>query len=431
MRVGIVGGGLAGLTAAYELGKRGHEVTVFEREAALGGQAATFEVGGQRLEVFYHHIFGSDVDIVRLVDELGLGDSLEWLDSRVGFLHGGRVYDFVTPMDLMRFNAVSVVDRVRLGMISLYLRRYKNWKRMERTTAREWLLRYGGKRNFEVVWGPLLKNKFGASQDEVSMAWFWGKIHLRFSSRKGGKERLGYMRGSFGVLTDALRDRITGFGGQTQASSTVGQVVVKDGRAVGLQIGWETHPFDAVIATVPSPAFLGMVPQLPDDYAGKLERVRYQMAVCLVLTMTRPLTGIYWMNISDPAMPFVALVEHTNLVDASVYGGKHVLYVSNYLSRDDRLASLSGEELLAEYVPHLKKVNPAFEADWVEQQHLFREDAGQPIITTGYSRQMPAHRTPISRLYLANTTQIYPEDRGMNYSVRLGRRIARLVHADG
>lgn len=431
MRIGIVGGGLAGLTAAYELGKQGHEVAVYEREAELGGQAATFEVGGERLEVFYHHVFASDVDIISLVDELGLGGRLRWLDSRVGFFHRGKVYDFVTAGDLMRFGSVSLVDRLRLGLISLYLRRYKNWRRMEGTTAREWLLRYGGRRNYEVVWGPLLRNKFGASSDDIGMVWFWGKMHLRFSSREGGRERLGYMDGSFGVLTDALRDRIIGYGGAVNTSSTVGQVAVKKGRAVGLQVGWQTHGFDAVVATVPSPAFLRMVPQLPQDYAQRLENVRYQMALCLVLVLKRPLSHVYWMNISDPTIPFVALVEHTNFVDPSVYRGKRIVYVSNYLSRDDRLASLGVDELLDEYLPHLQKVNPDFDKDWVEERYLFREEAGQPVITTHYSSRMPAHGTPISGLYLANTTQIYPEDRGMNYSVRLGRRIAALVSTQG
>ena len=160
MRIGVVGGGLAGLTAAYELSKQGHEVAVFEREPELGGQAATFEVGGERLEVFYHHVFAGDVDIINMVDELGLDQRLLWLDSRVGFFSEGKVFDFVTPGDLMRFSSVSFVDRLRLGLISLYLRRYKNWRRMEGTTAREWLLRYGGRRNYEAVWGPLLRNKF-------------------------------------------------------------------------------------------------------------------------------------------------------------------------------------------------------------------------------------------------------------------------------
>jgi len=187
------------------------------------------------------------------------------------------------------------------------------------------------------------------------------------------------------------------------------------------------HPFDDIIATVPSPTFLGMVPQLPMDYARKLDGVRYQAAVCLVLTLKRPLSHIYWLNISDPTIPFVAVVEHTNLVDPSDYGGKRIVYVSNYVSKDSPLYQLNADELLTEYLPHLRKVNPRFDPSWVEEHFLFREEAGQPVITTGYSSQIPEHRTPIPHVYLANTTQIYPEDRGMSYSVRLGHKISGVV----
>lgn len=431
MNVGIVGGGVAGLTVAYELGKKGHKVHLFERYPELGGQAGTFEVAGERLERFYHHIFGSDVDVIQLIGELGLSDRLEWLNSKVGFFHGGKVYDFVTPVELLKFSPISLVDRVRLGLITVYLRKYKDWRALENVTAREWILKYGGRRNYEVVWGPMLRNKFGASADEVGMVWLWGKIHLRLSSRKGGKEQLGYMKGSYGVMIDALAEKIVDSGGQISVSAPVEKIAVKDGKATGLQAGGQEYQFDLIIATVPSPIFLDMVPELPSDYAKKLADVRYQGAAVLAMSLKRQLTHIYWMNISDPAVPFIALVEHTNFVDPSVYGGKHILYVSNYLSLDSPLYSMNKEELLVHYLPHIQKFNPEFGKDWLEELFLFRDDAGQPVISTNYSSRVPEHETPIANLYLANTTQIYPEDRGMNYSVRLGRGVAKLVISKG
>ena len=431
MIVGVIGGGIAGLTAAYELSKAGHQVHLFEKESQLGGQAATFEVAGTRLERFYHHIFGSDVDIMQLIRELGLSDELSWLNSKVGFFYGGKIYDFVTPMELLKFRPISVFDRLRLGMITVYLRRYKDWRSLEGKTAREWLLRYGGRRNYDVVWGPMLRNKFGASADEVGMVWLWGKIHLRLSSRKGGREQLGYMEGSFGVLIDRLEQKIQDAGGAIHTASPVNKIVVQDGKAVAVQVGGQTYPCDAVIATVPSPAFLKLVPQLPADYAKKLADVRYQGAAVLVMILKKPLSHIYWMNISDPEVPFVALIEHTNFVNPSVYEGKRVLYVSNYLPMDDPLYSIGKDELIGRYLPHIKKFNPEFDTGWIEESYLFRDDAGQPIVGTNYSSKIPDHKSPISGLYLANTAQIYPEDRGMNYSVRLGRKVAQIVAYDG
>ncbi|MFQ5827026.1 MAG: NAD(P)/FAD-dependent oxidoreductase [Dehalococcoidia bacterium] len=434
MKVGIVGGGIAGLAAALELTKRGHEVSVLEKGAGLGGQMSTFSVGGQRLERFYHHMFTSDAELLGLIQELGLGPRLRWFPSKVGFYHGGSVYNFVTPLDLLRFAPLGLVDRIRLGLLSLYLQRTSRWQRFESLTAQEWLARYAGRRGFEVVWGPLLRGKFGPSAGEVSMAWFWSKMRLRFGSRGRGmqRERLGYVEGSFGLVIDALAQRIRGSGGRILTRCPVDRVRVGGG---GLEVEvprlGRTLAFDAVIATVPSPRLLEMVPGLPDDYASKLRDARYLAALCLVLILKRPLSHIYWLNISDPDIPFAAVIEHTNLVPPRHYGGRRVLYISNYVPYNSPSLKLRPGQLLARYLPHLKKINPEFDMEWIERYYLFREEAAQPIITTNYSKRLPGHRTPIPGLYVANTAQIYPEDRGMNYSLRLGLKVSQMVLEEG
>ena len=438
MRIGIIGGGIAGLTAAYELAKRGHKVAVFEEEADLGGQASTFPIEGTRLEKFYHHLFTSDRHIVQLIDELGLSSKMRWIDSKVGLFHGDKVYDFVTPLDLLRFTPLSLPNRVWAGLISLYLQRQTNWRKYEGITARDWLRKHAGKSVYNTIWEPLLRSKFGDSYGEVSMTWFWGKMRLRFGSRPKGmqKEKLGYMEGSFQLLIDEMEKRIREMGGEIHTSAPVEKVIVEKRKATGLKFKArdskpETRNFDVTIATVPSFVFTEMVPELPSDYVQKLRSVKYQSALCLVLKMKRPLSHIYWMNISDLTIPFVAAIEHTNYIPPEAYNGKHILYLSNYLPLDSPLFSLSKDELLQEYLPHVRRINPDFDLDWVEESWLFRDDAGQPIITCHYSQQIPDHRTPIQGLYLANTTQIYPEDRGMNYSVHLGQKISAIVLAAG
>jgi len=434
MRIGIVGGGIAGLTAAYELAKKGHRVAVFEKETELGGQASTFPIEETRLEKFYHHLFTSDRHIIQLINELALSPRMRWIDSQVGLFHGGQVYDFVTPLDLLRFTPLSLPNRLWAGLISLYLQRQTNWQKYEDITAKEWLEKHAGKSVYSAIWEPLLRSKFGDSYDEVSMTWFWGKMRLRFGSRPKGmqKEKLGYMEGSFQLLIDELEKRIKELGGEVHTNAPVERVVVEQGKAIGLTFHvsrFTTRNFDTIIATVPSFAFTEMVPELPSDYIGKLRHVQYQSALCLVLKMRRSLSHIYWMNISDASVPFVAAIEHTNYMPPDVYGGTHILYLSNYLPLDSPLFPLSRDELLQEYLPHVQRVNPEFDLDWVEESWLFRDDAGQPIITCHYSQEIPDHQTPIRGLYLANTTQIYPEDRGMNYSVHLGQKIANIVLA--
>ena len=433
MRIGIVGGGIAGLTAGYRLSQAGHSVAVFEALAEVGGQAGTFPIEGTRLEYYYHHLFPSDAAAIGLIEELGLGPKLTWLNSKMGYFYGGHIYDFVTPLDLLRFKPLPLFSRLILGLQTLWLQRFGDWHKLEQITAKEWVLRWGGQAIYDVLWGALLRAKYGKYADEVSMAWLWGKLKVRRSLKGRGiaKELLGYVEGSFQVLIDELARRVTQRGGEIHVNAPVERIIVRDGKATGVRlVSAEFDGFDAVVGTVPSFAFAKMVPKLPPEYSRLLTDLVYLCAACLVLKMNRSLSRIYWLNISDRDIPFVGAIEHTNYMAPRHYGDKHVLYLSNYLSRDHPLYSLTAEELLREYLPHIRKINPDFDLGWVEELWLFKDEAAQPVIRCGYSARIPDHRTPIPGLYLANTTQIYPEDRGMNYSVRLGRKIAGIVAQD-
>ncbi len=437
LRVGIIGGGVAGLAAAYELTKEGHYAEVFEAAPFLGGQASTFPVYGGQLERGYHHLFVSDTAITELIHELGLGHKLEWLESKVGLYHQGKVWDFATPMDLLRFKPLSLFQRVRVGLWTLRLQRTSDWAKFEDVTAKDWLERHMGTAAYRVLWEPLLRGKFGDHYDQVSMTWLWGKIRLRVASRGKGfqKERLGYPMGSFGEVIDVLADRVRDQGGDVHISTLVSAIQVEDGIARGLELRTgdgegERREYDAVIATTPSYVFTRLAPPMPDDYQEKLTGVRYLSAVVLILVMDRPFTAKYWMNIADQEMPFVALIEHTNMIDRSLYGGKHILYISNYPDRESDLYQMSPEAMLELFVPYLQRINPEFDPSWVLEYHHHRVDGAQPIISRNYSQRIPDHRTPVDNLYLANTTQIFPEDRGTNYSIRMGRRVARLVLED-
>lgn len=435
-RIGIIGGGYAGLTAAYELQKRGYAVTVLEKYGRWGGQAATLPLLGTHIEYYYHHLFGSDVHILGLMDELGIGDQLRWIQSKVGWFYGGQVYDLVTPVDLIRFSPVSLVNRVKLGLMYLVLARFNDWRRFESITAEDWILRYLGREVYEKFWGPLLRGKFGDLAGEVSMTWLWGKIKVRGSSRRGAtaKEVLAYPLGSFETITQALVDRLTAGGVELRLSQEVIDLTTDPDdprRVTGVVTKKETIPFDAVIATIPAFALLEIVPpSLDQRYADLLRSVRYQGAAVLLLVSKRSLSHIYWMNIADRTMPFVAVIEHTNYVPPSEYQGRHLIYVSNYLERDDPRYSMKASELLDLFAPHLKRINPEFDEDWVEKKMVFHAEAGQPVVTRNYSQRIPDYRTPLQGLYLANTLQIFPEDRGTNYAVRLGKIISRIVDED-
>jgi protoporphyrinogen oxidase len=433
VKVAIVGGGVAGLTAAYRLIQSGHDVALFEAAPELGGLVRTFDVAGEPLEAYYHHIFTTDTTIISLIEELGLGDRLVWKDSKVGFFHGGKIWPFVTPLDLLRFKPLPLIDRVRLGLAGLYLRRKNEWHQYEDVTAWEWIRKYVGQNGLDVVWGPLLKGKFADQAEEVAMAWLWSKIHLRFASRKAGasqKEQLGYMMGSFGVYIKELERRIRA-AATVETSAPVEKITTgTSGRADGLVLkDGRRIEADAVIACVPSERFMPIAPRLGDEYERRVNAIRWQWALCYVLALKHSLSPIYWLNITDE-LPFIAVIEHTNFIEKERYGGNHLVYLSNYLTPNHEWFSLKDEELDELYLPHLTKINPNFNRDWISDRWVFKGPNAQPVIRRHYSRDLPDHRTPVPGLYLANMQQIYPEDRGQNYSIRMGETVAKMAIED-
>ena len=436
MKIGIIGAGAAGLAAALDLSSGGHKVVVYESAPFIGGQASTVQVGGGPLERGYHHLFTNDSAIIGLMAELGIGDRLKWYPSKVGTYISGKVYKTTTPLDLLRLGALPFKDRIKLGLFALRVKRIKDWRSLESQTADYWLREHLGGAAYEKMWAPLLKGKFGDYYDQVGMPWFWSKIQTRFASRQGirGREVLGYPDGSFDTVFNRLRSVIESQDGEIHLSTPVTKIEVTDGVAKALVArpdnGDETRrEFDCVLSTVPSFIFPKLV-DLPDEYLSRLTGVHYLAAVVVILELSRPLTNLYWMNIADADVPFLGLIEQTNMLPKEWYGGNNVLYITNYLDRSDALFKMSSDELVELYLPHLTKFNPEFDPSWIRAVHYNAVSAAQPIIGTNYSKVIPDHRTPVRRLYLANTTQVYPEDRGTNYSIRMGRELAAMIVND-
>jgi protoporphyrinogen oxidase len=441
MRMAVLGAGVTGLVAAHRLTQAGHTVDVYERWPGLGGQAATLDVGGGHLlERYYHHLFTSDVHITRLYDELGMPDELEWRESSVGFFVDGRSWPFVSPLDLLRFRPLPFVSRLRMGLSVLALqRRRQDVSAFESMTASAWIRRRMGAAAWEKIWGPLLRGKFGSRAEDISMAWLWKKLVLRreIKGQNVGGERLGYPRHSWELLFSRLVSAIEAGGGRVLIDRPVVRVSesleVTFGAPGSFRRGHDVSEFevagseryDRILSTLPNDVMLGVAGHLlSDDYRRRLETIEYHTAVCLLLELDRRFSPYYWTNIADPEVEFVGLVEHTNFVEPERYGGRRFVYLANYVEPGHELLALGADALLARYEPSLRRINPGFDRSWVRERWLFREPAAQPIVTVGYEKLIPPLQTGVPGLVLANTTQIYPEDRGTNYAVRLGDQAA-------
>jgi protoporphyrinogen oxidase len=430
--IAVVGAGLAGLTAALRLTEAGHDVRVFERYPRPGGLARVIEIGGEPLEAFYHHLFTSDTAYLSMAQELGVDDLIEWLPSRMGIWTEDRLWDFGTPQSLLRFKPLSILDKTRFATSTLLLQNSKDPSRFEHVTAHDWIGRHQGKRVWEKVWGPLFHQKFAEDAEKVAMVWLWGKLCLRGKSRSssGMGERLGYMRGSFGKFVEALESRLERAGTELTLSEAV-QRVDFSGEEFAIQTRNSTWTADRVVAAIPVPDYLDIAGHLlPQTESAPLAKLRATGAICTILELKNSLTPFYWLNIADPDMPFGGLIEHTNYISRARYDGRHILYISNYLFADHPLFSAPKKDVLTAYLPALKRVNSNFDPSWILKSHHFRADYAQPVVPVGYRELIPSFRSSIPGLYLCTMAQIFPEDRGQNYAVAYGEKIARVVLED-
>ena len=425
----VIGAGFCGLAAAYELGRRGIRATVLEQDSEVGGLAGSFEVNGVQIEKFYHHWFSHDWQITKLVEELGKSDRVLLRSTRTGMYYANNFFRLSTPLDLFRFSALPFGDRVRLGLLALRVGRIRDWRSLEDRTATDWLREMGGERVYRVVWEPLLRGKFGDAAEDVAAVWIWNKLKLRGGSRgRSGKEQLAYYRGGFAALVEELVDAISIQGGVVKKGAQVTQLQVDSHRVQAVDCIQGTVSADAVIATPALPIIADLVnPHLPGEYVERLRKIRYLANICVILELDCSLSDIYWLNVNDPSFPFVAVIEHTNFEPVSTYGNRHVVYLSKYLPEEDSVFRMPDDAMVEFTLKHLRKMFPDLESDRVLDAHVWRARYAQPIVERGYRKMIPDSRTGLENFFLATMAQVYPEDRGTNYAVQLGREVARMA----
>ncbi len=407
MEYAVLGGGALGLMTAYRLAQAGQAVMIFEQEPLAGGLASGFKIGDVWLEKFYHHLFQSDTTAIATIQELGLGDRLEWLRPFTVSLIGGEIHQLDSPLSLLLFKPWRLDERLRVAAILAFLKVVPP-QLLEGKTADAWLQRWMG-HPYKTLFQPLFKGKFGNLYDKIALPWFWARLHDRTT-------KLGYLRGGFQLLYERLVERISQLEGKVLLGTSVQQVEQVDGRW-RVETSQGTWTVDRVISTLPTRLTCRLIPALPEDYRAKYDWGQAYGAHCLIIATDRPVTNSYWINICDPSYPFTGLFEHTNFRTPAEYGGRHLLYLGNYRPMNDPLFNKSKEEVMAELLPALKRIVPAFEPTWVTESWMFKAPYAQPIVTTDYREHIPPLHTPLDGLWMANMFQIYPHDRGQNYSL--------------
>lgn len=415
------------MAAAWDLRNAGHEVTIFEAADYVGGLASGFKEPGWdwSVEKFYHHWFASDRHILGLIKELGWEEKVLFPRPLTVMYHKGKFYPFDSIIKMALFPGLGWgVNKIRFGLVGLYLRLSNNWKPLEQTTVDAWMRKWAGKEVYELMWEPLVVGKFGERYyKQVNMAWLWARLKARTT-------RLGTFEGGFQNFANLFADKLRGMGVEIKLQTPIAQIEKEAGSGAISVHGEKIETFDKVLVTLSPEAMSRLVPSLPENYLSGLRSMKSMGAVVMALALKHQLSeqGYYWYNLPKSAgYPFLALVEHTNFVPPEHFGGDHIVYIGDYLEPEHEFFRLPQEELLERFLPTLSKFNPKFERDWVKKAWLFRTAYAQPVPMVNHSKNIPAIETPIEGIYFASMSQVYPWDRGTNFAVEIGRRSAKLM----
>ena len=417
----VLGAGPMGLMATMELLKAGHEVDLYERDDRIGGMSASFDFGGLQIERYYHYLCKTDYAFFRLLDELGLGHTLRWVDTHMGYFYGGKLQDWGNPVALLKFRGLGLIGKFRYGLHALRAKSVKDWRPYDKLFAKQWVRKWVGDRAYDVLWKSLFELKLYEYADKISAAWIGARIQRMGNSRRSlMHESLGYIEGGSATLLDAMERFITGHGGRIHLESGIERVVVRDGAVAGIVVnGAEVH-CDAVISTAPIQYVPKLVPELPYEFAARIDAIRNIPVACVILKLAQPLSRNFWTNINDPGMGIPGLIEYSNLNPA---GGASIVYAPFYMPKTHPKWSRPNAEFIEETISYLCRINPAFRREWVLASHCHRYDFAQTICPPGFHDMLPQMRTPIAGLFMADTAYYYPEDRSINESVNVATEL--------
>jgi protoporphyrinogen oxidase len=381
--IGVVGGGVAGLAAAYRLQNHGYDVRVFEAAGDIGGLAAVYETDGDPIEKFYHHLSKSEETIVELAEELGLGDDVEWHIGKNAYYVDGVVHPMDTPWQILAYPHLSIYDKFRLGMLVLGIDvrggrpsrdTYEDFRDFEDVPIREFLLEHTSRGVFENFFLPLLEAKFGDRWDEVSAAWLLGRVQFRGERDILRGEILGYLDGGFGRLLDELVDAVGRENIETNTPVT--GLPIQNGAVSGLTTETGEYDVDSVVVAT--------MPNVLEALTGYACDIDFQGTICSVLGLSEQLTETYWLNIADK-VPFGALIEHTNFVSPERYGDTHLLYVAKYIQDlETDLWKASEDEVEQQWLSGIESLFPDFDRSSVEWIQTARNPRTAPVYERGY-----------------------------------------------
>lgn len=432
---GIVGGGLLGMTLALRLAQRGRRVTLIEAADRWGGLAAAWRLGDVEWDRHYHVILPSDARLLRLLDEIGLGGTVEWRRARTGAYGGGRLHSVSNAVELLRFPLLSALDKARVAATVFYCSRIRDGTRLEQVPVADWLRRWSGRRALDRFWLPLLRSKLGESYRETSAAFIWATLARLYAARRTGlkQELLGYVPGGYGRIVERFAAVLGAAGVELRLGQPVASVAAEEKEAgIVVRLGnGEPLRYDQVAVTLAAPLAARICPGLAPAERERLLGVRYLGIVCASLLLRRPLAGFYVTNLLDDGFPFTGIIEMSALVEPARLGGHTLVYLPRYLDPDDPFFAAPDAEVEERFLAGLERVHPELRRDDVLCCRISRVRQVMALATLDRSARLPPIATSVPGLHLVSSAHIVNGTLNVDETVGLAERVAPLLDAGG
>ncbi len=421
MKIGIIGAGLSGLALAQRLAKKGHMPTVFERDTQVGGLATYEDHGPFVFDRYYHVILPSDRYLLSFIREIGLADKMRWETTLTGFFVEEKMYSMSNTLEFLKFPPLSLWSKFRLAMTILYCSRIDDWKRLEKITVEDFLLRYSGRTTYEKMWKPLLLAKLGENYRRVSAVFIWTYIKRMFSARdsSASKEQMGHVHGGYKTVFDRLEQTIVEAGGRIALNTGVKRIApAQSGRGIDIVTESRSEHFDKVIFTGP----VNILQQVADPSLVAVEdsgqEVEYLGVLCMALVTRKPLTEFYILNIADRRIPFTGVVGMSNILDSDETADMHLTYLPKYVLSTDAELRRPEEDLEREFLEGLRLMFPDLRDEDIVSSRIHRAFKVQPLQVLDFSERIPKSATRHQDFFVHNTAQFVNNTLNNNEVIR-------------
>ncbi|MCK4993878.1 MAG: FAD-dependent oxidoreductase [Candidatus Omnitrophica bacterium] len=385
MKIAIIGAGISGLMCAYRLSKK-FKVSIFERENYVGGLCSNISLDNLRIEKYNHFFSRQDSEIIKVIQDLGLANSLSFKKVMQASIIDGEFFDMSRIFSLLCLPGVSIIEKIKLAVFLINVSITNDGLRFNSQSASEWIENNCSKNVFDRYFKPMLEFKFQNYAD-VSASYLWARI------KEGKQNEIGVLSGGMEGLLSALENKIRQSGAKIKLSSTIRGIERTKNNKWILQTEDSLSEFDCIVCCIS----LKEVEKLCDEELKndlKIPQTDYLFAASYIIKLKKPLSAGYWLFINHKSNGVPNIIINT-----SALTGDNLVYCPVY-KRANIISETEKENIFKDLICALKNINPDFDQTWVEKKVFCQDTFVEPVLMNKFIDQLVAAVGRVQGLYL-------------------------------